>query len=357
MNIRQLLKSDVPWAYHIAVAAFIALMWTLSRIAPDRYYQIMQEDRFVEWWTVAFFLAAGILGLARAIPARRLGDLLVALFCVAAAGEEVSWGQRLIGYTPPETFLAHNIQQEVNVHNMFQVFGQPKWTLILILSLYGVAPLLNQVPALARIATKLRFTVPSLAVTCWIAVVIGLLIVYPTSFAGEWLEAIAGSLFFVGLRPGKWLAPTAALGAVFAGGLDRVSAVRADLGERGKARVECAIAEATALRDAIVRISPNLLDGRRVHRRLWTLQRRRQTDTAVMRALTTIVCNDADAESTARRRAYGVDPWGTAYWVRTRSDSAGRPTLMVYSFGPNRRRDFDRSGHETGDDVIIRWNE
>jgi hypothetical protein len=364
VNIRRFLDRDVPWTYHICVAGFIGVMLLLAHTAPDRYYALVQEDRFVEWWTFLFFLAAAILGFARAIPGRRLGDLLVALFCFAAAGEEVSWGQRIIGYTPPNAFLQYNSQQEVNIHNLVEMFGQPKWTLILILSIYGITPFLVRVPMLGRIASSLRFTTPPPSVTYWIVIVIALLVAYPVSFAGEWLEAIAGSLFFVALRPGRWLAPTAIVGALraaivgalVASGLERASEKRADLGEAGSARLACATAETTALGDALVRIAPTLLNGLRVHRRLWSLERKGRADSTLLHALAAVQCVTDDPKSMARRRAFGIDPWGTAYWVRT-TRVEGKYVLMVYSFGPNRRRDFDKSGREIGDDIVVTRNE
>ena len=104
-------------AGHVIAGAWIGLMLLSARLAPNEYWTAMQEDRVVEWWTALLFLGAGAIALSRAIRGRRAGDALVAVFCLAAAAEELSWGQRLIGYTPPAAFLEHNAQQEVNLHN------------------------------------------------------------------------------------------------------------------------------------------------------------------------------------------------------------------------------------------------
>ena len=42
------------------------------------------------------------------------------LFCWFVAGEEISWGQRLLAFQPPEFFLRENFQQELNLHNLLQ---------------------------------------------------------------------------------------------------------------------------------------------------------------------------------------------------------------------------------------------
>ena len=76
----------------------------------------------LEWATAYAWLAAGVL-FARAAwkdkGAARLVCLLLALAAFFAAGEELSWGQRLFGFEPPELFLEENFQQELNLHNLF----------------------------------------------------------------------------------------------------------------------------------------------------------------------------------------------------------------------------------------------
>jgi len=73
-------------------------MLLIGYFAPDHYQMLMQEDRPVEWTTVWLFLAAGVIGLRNSIRHRRIFDGLVALFCLFIAGEEISWGQRLLGF-------------------------------------------------------------------------------------------------------------------------------------------------------------------------------------------------------------------------------------------------------------------
>ena len=44
--------------------------------------------------------------------------LLLALFMFFVAGEEVSWGQRLFGFSVPEFIAKTNFQSELNIHNL-----------------------------------------------------------------------------------------------------------------------------------------------------------------------------------------------------------------------------------------------
>jgi hypothetical protein len=127
-------NADVPVGYHVAATAFVALCLALAVARPDSYRDAMQEDRFIEWASVVVFAAAGMSHVVRAARARRGFDVLVGLFLLVVAGEEMSWGQRLLGVTPPSYFLEHNTQQEMNLHNFGTVFGGPKgpFTLVLI---------------------------------------------------------------------------------------------------------------------------------------------------------------------------------------------------------------------------------
>lgn len=316
-------------------------MLLLARMAPDTYRAAMQEDRATEWWTFALFLGAAAVNGTRALRLRRPGDALVALFCIVAAGEEISWGQRIIGYTPSDVFLARNTQQEANVHNLVEPFGQPKWTLILVLAAYGLlAPLLARLRPLSGVLHRVGFSAPHPTLMPWFAVAIVLLVEYPVRFTGEWVEALSGALFLAAAgATARALASAAAIGGLFAIGMEQANpAARRAAGLRG-----CAVAEATALSSRLAD-SPLARGTPRVHRRLWTLIQSGAIGRDILTAFAGRACPGEAPHVAARRHSFGIDPWGTAYWIRI--DATSR---SVYSFGPDRRRDVRR----TGDDVVI----
>lgn len=84
-----------------------------------------KEDHLVEWLTVIGLLMGSFVSLRRAL---RLGGsrgwmmfltaLLLGLVLFVAAGEEISWGQRIFGIESPEYFKENNTQQETNFHNL-----------------------------------------------------------------------------------------------------------------------------------------------------------------------------------------------------------------------------------------------
>ena len=73
------------------------------------------------------------------LVARQLGYwiLLVTLACIYIAGEEISWGQQLVGWGTPEWVKEINDQHETNLHNMSSWFDQKPRLLLEISVLIG----------------------------------------------------------------------------------------------------------------------------------------------------------------------------------------------------------------------------
>lgn len=124
--------------------AFVLLKWTSIVVAivgtvaslaiafadRDTFRELMREDRFVEWAGVAALVLAGLLGLAwfvglrlrtgRWDMRRRWFYLFIGAFGLWGAGEEISWGQRILNFETPQMLASINAQKEVNVHNLVQ---------------------------------------------------------------------------------------------------------------------------------------------------------------------------------------------------------------------------------------------
>jgi len=85
-----------------------------------------EEDNVAENLQVVFLLiatwAAGSVALGRWRRGEALVGLAFAAFAVGAffvAGEEISWGQRLLGIETPESVSEVNIQHELTLHNTY----------------------------------------------------------------------------------------------------------------------------------------------------------------------------------------------------------------------------------------------
>ncbi len=145
------------------------------------------------WLAAVLFVRAAILQRERhQLPWFFAG---LAAFCVLVAMEEISWGQRVFGYTPPLYFLENNYQQELNLHNVMST-SLRKQTLGAILVVYGVLlPLLERIPAAKQLLTKLRISAPPAGLAPIFVALLGLLIVYPLSYTGELIEACMATAF------------------------------------------------------------------------------------------------------------------------------------------------------------------
>ena len=335
----------VPVGYHVAAAAYVAFCLWFATQRPESYRDAMQEDRLVEWLSVFTYTAAGAITLVRAVRARRVFDGLVGVFLLFVAGEEMSWGQRLFGITPPSYFLEHNTQQEMNVHNFSSIFGGPKGPFTLVLVGYAVVmPLVALLAPGRRLLARIGASPPPLSAIPWFVAAIVLFQWYPVSFTGEWNELLAGSAFLAAAGvTGPVLVGLAPVGMAFAFALSHWSA----RGRPDPARLACAAAELEALVGAA---RADVMGPSSAHKRVWTLAREERLEAdSVTARLAGVAC---DEESRSRRR-FAVDPWGTAYWMRITRDG-GSLTVTVYSFGPNRRRDLDRATGRTGDDLYVR---
>jgi hypothetical protein len=112
-------------AWLIPAGVFLTVM-LIGLSGSALYERLIREDGPIEWATAllavmaAFVAAAVSFGLwTRGAPrwlAVCWGILAVGLFLLA--GEEVSWGQRQIGFSGPDALTARNNQGESNVHNL-----------------------------------------------------------------------------------------------------------------------------------------------------------------------------------------------------------------------------------------------
>jgi hypothetical protein len=89
------------------------------------FEQYIGEDASVEWVTVIGLLMASLTCFIRAIKLRMqrtwlflLTSVLLGLVLFFGAGEEISWGQRILGIESSEYFKEKNLQGETNFHNL-----------------------------------------------------------------------------------------------------------------------------------------------------------------------------------------------------------------------------------------------
>ena len=89
------------------------------------YHLFIAEDGPVEWLQFTFFLLASIFSFLTALSFfKKKNFWLESVFFILSlglffiAGEEISWGQRILGIETPEEIAQKNVQNETTIHNL-----------------------------------------------------------------------------------------------------------------------------------------------------------------------------------------------------------------------------------------------
>lgn len=358
-----------------------AVFWLVAVRYPELHALWMQEDGWVEWGTFfAFSLAASANAVLfwKLLRARERGlrtlsfwvpvvvSLGVALFCLFSAGEEISWGQRLFGFQPPEILLENNFQQEANLHNILKgraIGGfelESKNLLALVAAVFGILfPIAAH--ALARHAEKLgkrsalTSISPPLFLVPWFAAIALAELTYPVPFTGEICEFMLGLLFLstaalqvpltakfnpswktvwrtvslIGISSLLGIAAPPVTQRIFFGTDEQLAA---------QVRVEMAALRRDLETPGVAQ--PRLFRKRYLHTRLFTAVREGYLDFGNGSLFLGRQSSPGNATAIHPRRdrlGYFLDPWNNPYWLVF--ERSGR--TVIYSFGPNRRRDTD----------------
>lgn len=199
------------------ITALLVLIGALAGVIISRvdqkYFEgiYVKEDALIEWLTVvALLFGAGLcfyrFYLLRAVKKKffLFATFVLGLLFIFGAGEEISWGQRLLGIHSPEFFINHNTQYEMNFHNL--VIGGVRINKLvfgLILSIL-VGSYFLLLPLFYRKVEKVRFAVDYLALPIprishiFLYLVLALLVyLIPSPKKGEILEFGGCWIFFL----------------------------------------------------------------------------------------------------------------------------------------------------------------
>jgi hypothetical protein len=113
------------WIILVLIAVSITTGFILVFNDLPEFREFTKEDGLVEWLTVLGLLLGAYVAWKRVVELRHkkgfvflVTCFLLGLVLIFGAGEEISWGQRLLGLKSPEYFQKHNAQGETNLHNL-----------------------------------------------------------------------------------------------------------------------------------------------------------------------------------------------------------------------------------------------
>lgn len=153
-----------------AACAMLCLFYIWHLVAPQSLAYHCREDRIVEYSTAVFFLLASFAMIAFVVRQKKMRATAIqmtfpicwALLFFIFAGEEISWGQRLIGLETPEALASVNKQNELNIHNIEWVDeflgGKYRWMSVLVLTTGVLMPIATTLGRVRRLCD--RFALP-----------------------------------------------------------------------------------------------------------------------------------------------------------------------------------------------------
>jgi hypothetical protein len=214
-----------PDGFEIGLAIGFVLLAILlaAHLVIDRQTALLlaEEDGPLEMATALLYLIAAGINVRLAmrfggVPLTRLALLgLAALFFVVGM-EEISWGQRMLGFSTPESMDALNVQAEFNLHNLWSTSLNNAIGLAVTFGLLVVLPLgYRRSPRCRRACDAVGAPVAPITLTwlylvaviatCVIGIELGTLGLGPRSLYGlrphfddEYLEFFLACLFFIG---------------------------------------------------------------------------------------------------------------------------------------------------------------
>ncbi len=350
---------------NLSVLLLFAAAYLLNVYDQPLYYLSVQEDEHLEWATFWGFIIASAVYFKHAWLQLRSTRTLawfafgLSFFCFLVAMEEISWGQRVLGYRAPDFFLAENFQQELNLHNVVDSSAR-KLVLQMILLGYGVIlSALSMWPPAAKIMTRFRVVAPPPMLIASFLTMFIFYTWYPWSHTGEWVEAAMalGFVYAASIPAHLGSSENATLLAkrlvivfvvVWALAILTVLTLRL-LQPADPEKILRAQAEVAALQADLN--SADLPRRCGIHKRLYTFMRDYEQPYLIEGEFAELVKSSGEAA----RADYLLDPWNSPYWLRLKCRS-GREATFVYSFGPNRRRDSSEwmlKADDIGGDLLV----
>lgn len=161
----------------VAASLFVLISYGIYiklSAGKDAFVYYAREDGPVEYLTTIFLFLCSMVCLFRAFSVSKPGSrikilpwALLAFLFFFAAGDEISWGQRIFGIESGDFFLQNNKQQETNLHNLVVgdtslnklIFSRLLFVVLIIYFLFSRL-LVSRVGFFSRLQERLQVPLP-----------------------------------------------------------------------------------------------------------------------------------------------------------------------------------------------------
>lgn len=363
-------NTELSRMYFLDGLAFIIIL--IGYYFPSSFYILMLEDGTAEWVTFYSFAISGCIVLLYLLGLSKAGQrvfsfsffipLAVVLFCLVVAGEEISWGQRLLAFKPPNVFLEHNYQQELNVHNLFKKDGlwgiaiESKQMVMLVALVFGVLfPLITRFIPQCK---QMEKHAPALFLMPFFLLVIVMEKFYPIKLTGEACEMYLGFIFLIHTFDtyggDKVTIPKvnqkhtffALFVLIFIVGLITAPVLKLFIFKSATDAETKILKELTILKKDFLNPMVDkevFLNTRKVHVRVYRI---------IQEDIFQLPESSLFGKGETGPNDFFIDPWSNSYWIYYHRKEQ---KVVFYSFGPNRKRDsnFDKDLTIQGDDIGV----
>ncbi|UMB54889.1 hypothetical protein MKD41_05300 [Lutibacter sp. A64] len=170
-----------------------------------------KEDGIVESITAILLLCSSILLISRFFklqkykkPLWKIGILAIACVFIFGAGEEISWGQRILNIESSEFFLENNAQAETNLHNLVvdgkkvnKIIFSQLLTAVLVVYLIITPFLYRKYEGIKKLANLFAVPIVQWQHTIAFLIVTGLLVFMGSERKWEVYELAFAAIFFL----------------------------------------------------------------------------------------------------------------------------------------------------------------
>jgi hypothetical protein len=142
-------SSAAWWLFWLPIVGTVMMIF--AGVERDIYRFLLSEDGPVEWLTFVGFIVAALIGTRIFFLCLKTNHIwlagIYAIFAVAmlfCAGEEISWGQRILDFEIPESLRNLNPTNDLVFHNLGGTFGVFNLAIIVVEFIGVMAFLINR---------------------------------------------------------------------------------------------------------------------------------------------------------------------------------------------------------------------